>query len=75
MKKFGQVLKKIETINGGEKIKYGRNFKKINFNPDDNLPLNRLLKFHNITIIIRCVFRKDGKFYLQLFLDDALYQL
>ena len=29
MKKFGRVLKKIETINGGEKIEYGKDFKKL----------------------------------------------
>ena len=75
MKKFGRVLKKIEKINGDEKIEYGKDFKKSKFNSDDNLPLNRLLRFHNITIIIRCVLSEDGKFYSQLFLDDALYQL
>ena len=26
MKKFGRVLKKTETINGGEKIEYGKDF-------------------------------------------------
>ena len=40
---------------------------KIKFNSDDSLPLNKPLKFHNTTIIIRCVFKEDGKFYLQLF--------
>ena len=48
---------------------------KIKFNSDDDLPLNKLLKFHLMTIIIRCVFSEDGKFYPQLFLDDALYEL
>ena len=75
MKKLGRVLKKIETINGSEKIEYGKDFKEIKFNSDDSVPLNRLLKCHNITIIIRCVFSEDDKFYPQLFLDDALYQL
>ena len=28
-----------------------------------------------LTIIIRCVFSEDDKFYPQLFLDDALYKL
>ena len=28
MKKFGMVLKKIESINGGKKIEYGKDFKK-----------------------------------------------
>ena len=56
LKKYEEVWegikKEIETINGGEKIEYGKDFKKIKFNSDDDLPLNKLLKFHNITIII-----------------------
>ena len=48
---------------------------KIKFNSDDDLPLNKPLEFHLITIIIRCVFSEDDKFYLQLFLDDTLYEL
>ena len=48
---------------------------KIKFNSDDNLPLNKQLKFHNMTITIRSVFEKDGKLFLQLFIDDTLYEL
>ena len=43
---------------------------KIKFNSDDNLPLNKTLKLHNKTIIIRSVFEEDGKFYPQVFLDE-----
>ena len=48
---------------------------KIKFNSDYNLPLNKPLKFHMMTIIIRSVFKKDGKLYPQVFLDDALYEV
>ena len=48
---------------------------KIQFNSDDNLPLNKPLKFHNMTITIRSVFEEDGKRYPQIFLDDTLYEL
>ena len=47
---------------------------KIKFNSDDDLPLNKLLKFRVMTIIIRSVINEDGKFY-QVFLDDTLYEL
>ena len=40
---------------------------KIKFNSNDNLPLNKPLKFGNMTITIRSVFEEDGKIYLQLF--------
>ena len=48
---------------------------KIRFDSDDNLLLNKLLKFHVMNIIIRSVFEEDGKLYPQLFLDDTLYEL
>ena len=46
---------------------YRKDFMKIKFNSDDNLPLNKTLKLHNITIIIRSVFEKDCKYYPQVF--------
>ena len=45
---------------------------KIKFNLDDNLPLNKQLKFHNMNITIRSIFEEDGKLYPQVFLDDTL---
>ena len=44
---------------------------KIKFDTDDNLPLNKTLKFHNMTIVIRSVFEEDGKFYPQIYLDEC----
>ena len=48
---------------------------KINFNTDDNLPLNKSLKLYLLRVIARCIFEEDGKFYPQLFLDDCLYEI
>ena len=48
---------------------------KIKFNSDDNLPFNKPLKFHNMTIIIRSVFEEDGKLYPQVFPGDTLHKL
>ena len=48
---------------------------KIKFNLDDDLPLNKSLKFRLMTITIRYVFEEDGKIYWQVFLDDNLYEL
>ena len=48
---------------------------KIKFSSDDDLPLNKQLKFINLTIIVTAVFEEDGKYYPQIFLDDYLYEL
>ena len=34
-----------------------------------------VLKFRILTIVIRCIFEKDGKYYPQIFLDNSLYEL
>ena len=47
----------------------------IKFNTDDNIPLNQIISFPTITIIIRPVTQKDRKCYPQLFLDECLYQV
>ena len=63
----------IEKINDkpGE---YGKNFMNIKFNSDDNLPLNKILRIHNLTIIARSVFQEDNKYYPQDFLGEYLYE-
>ena len=64
----------IEKIND-EPGEYGKDFMKIKFNSDDNLPLNKTLRLHNLTIIVRSVFLEDNKYYPQVFLDKCLYEL
>ena len=68
------IKNKIKEISVG-KCDYEKDFMKIKFNSDDDLPLNKPLKFHAMTIIIRSVFKEDGKLYPQVFLDNALYEL
>ena len=79
LKKYAQLCYGIKNvivkINGGKLCEYGKEFMKIKFNSDDNLPWNKTIKVHNMTIIIRSVFEKDGKFYLQIYLDEWLYEL
>ena len=78
LKKYSDVWNgiknKIKEVSDSE-CDYEKDYMKIKFNSDDNLPLNKPLKFHNMTIIIRSVFEEDGKLYPQVFLDDTLYEL
>ena len=64
------ILKK-----SGDECDYEKGYMKIKFNSDDDLLLNKQLKFHNMVITIRSVFEETGKLYPQVFLDDALYEL
>ena len=77
LKKYNDVWNgikdKIKEVSSGE-CDYEKDYMKIKFNSDDDLPLNKPLKFHLMTITIRSVF-EDGKLSLQVFLDDTLYEL
>ena len=71
---FNGIMGKIKEVSNDE-CDYEKDYMKIKFNSDDNLPLNKPLKFHNTIITIRSVFKEDGKLYPQVFLDDTLYEL
>ena len=71
---FNGIRDKIKEINSNE-CDYEKDYMKIKFNSDDDLPLNKSLKFTLMTITIRCVFEENGKLYPQVFLDDTLYEL
>ena len=64
---FNGIRDKIKEISIGE-CDYEKYYIKIKFNSDDNLPLNKQLKFHLMNITIRSVFEEDGKRYPQVFL-------
>ena len=66
--------KKIKKIDD-DWVEYTKDYTKIKFNPDDNLPLNKPLKFYNMTVTIRCVISEENKLYPQVFSDEALHSL
>ena len=76
--KFANVWKsiraKIEENTGGI-VQYGKDYMKIKFESNDNLSIDNIINMQQVTVIIRSIFAQNGKFYLQLFLDDALYEI
>ena len=71
-----EIKDQIKKINDGKSVEYGKDYMKIKFNSDDDdLPLNTILKFRVLTVVIRSVFEKDSKYYPQIFLDDCLYEI
>ena len=78
LKKYNDVwngiMGKIKEVRNDE-FDYKKDYMKIKFNSDDDLPLSKPLKFHLMTITIRSVFEEDGKLYAQIFLGGTLYEL
>ena len=70
---FSGIKSEIETT--AEKKIYEENYAKTGVNTDDNVPLNKRLKFPSLTIIFRWVFQNGKKWYPQIYLDEYLYEL
>ena len=56
-------------MNAGKSGEHEKDYMKIKFSSDDDLPLNKVLKLHMLTIIVRFVFEEDDKYYPQIFLN------
>ena len=52
-------MKKIK----GKPGEYKKVLIKIKLVSDDDLPLGKILKLHNLTIVVRSIFQEDNKFY------------
>ena len=57
-----------------KKLFYEKNYARIGVNTDADLPLNKQLKFLTLTIIIKCVLQNGEKLYLQIYLNECLYE-
>ena len=68
-----EIIKKVNDYS--QPIKYDDNYMKIKFNTNDDIILNKIIYFPTVTITIRSVTQKDGRYYPQLFLDDCLYEV
>ena len=69
-----RIKNKVNEVSDSE-FDYEKDYLKSKFGSDDNLPLNKPLKFHLMTITIRRVFEEDSRLYPRIFLDDSLYEL
>ena len=79
LKRYSEVWSGIKDyiakINGSDLVEYGKDFMKIKFHLDNDIPLNKQLHFLTITVIIRNIFEEDGKYYPHIFLDEYLYEV
>ena len=62
---FNGIRSKIKKVSGDE-CDYEKDYMKIKFNSDADLPLSKQLKFHNMIITIRSAFEEDSKLYPQV---------
>ena len=50
-----------------------KDYDKLRFNSDVDLPTDTLIEFRSLVINVSCVIEKDGKYYQEIYLDECLY--
>ena len=70
---FSGIKHHVNKIDGSE-VHYDKDYMKIKFLNDDDIPLNKMIYFPTVTVIIRCAFEQNRVYYPQVYLDDCLYQ-
>ena len=73
-KKYEELWIKIRDLIRSTKDSddYDEKYMKIKFNSDDELPLNKTIGIHSITIVLRAVFHENNKYYPKVFLEECL---
>ena len=75
IKLWDEIKYHIQTINADKSGEHEKEYVKIKFNSDHDLPLNKILNLHMLTIIVRSVFGEDCKYYPRVFLDGYSYEV
>ena len=71
---FDNIWNHIENkITSNSSINKIKDYDKLRFNSDIDLPTDRLIEFRSLIINVSCVIEKDNKYYPEIYLDECLY--
>ena len=73
-KLWDEIKDQIETINGDNSIKYGKDFMKARFESNHNLTLGKISNIPVCIIVVKSVFQRDNNYYPQVLLYECLYE-
>ena len=71
---INRLIKRIDKITFGNADNKISEYNKLRFSSDVDLPLDTLIEFHMLTIVINCVIEKGNKYYPEIYLDECLYK-
>ena len=73
-KRSNEIKNQIETVNGGESIKYKKDSMKIRFDSIDDLPLGKILSIPVLSIVVKSVFQNENKYYPPIHIHECEYE-
>ena len=55
-------------------FRYGKDFLKIKFKTNDDLPFNKMINIPMCVVIISSIFKENNEYYPQVLLYDCFYE-
>ena len=49
-------------------------YNKLRLTTDLELPIDKLIEFHLLTVVVSCVIKKGGKFYPEIYVDEGIFE-
>ena len=71
---WDEIKKQIELITDNEIISYSKDFMKIRFKTNDDVPLNRIINIPVCVVTVSSVFKKVNEYYPQVLLHEFFYE-
>ena len=71
---WDEIKEQIELITGDKVIKYSKDFMKIRFKTNHDLPLNKIINIPVCAIFVSSAFKESNKYYPQVLLHDCFYE-
>ena len=71
---INRLIKRNDKITFGNADNKISEYNKLRLSSDVDLPLDTLIEFHMLTIVINCVIEKGNKHYPEIYLDECLYK-
>ena len=71
---FDEIKEQIELITGDKIFRYGKNFMRIKFKTDDDLPYNKMINIPAFAIIVCSIFKENINYCPQVLLHDCFHK-
>ena len=71
---WNEIKEQTELITGDKVIKYSKDFMKIRFKTNGDLPLNKIINIPACVVIVSSIFKERNEYHPQVLLHDCFYE-
>ena len=71
---WNEIKEQIDLITGDKVTEYSKDFLKIRYKTNDDLPLSKIINIPVCVVIVSSIFKEDNEYHPQVSLHDCFYE-